>query len=1457
LSQPNFTWLRTEPSLIEPDVLPHHDLHNASPAAANPRLTDIFTGQPRPDRQGVWVHWMIPRAYRAGQTADQGSDISSPKFRTAPDRWLLIRRIHPGFTPADAITSGKVAEFTAWVIESNRVRNIEDIPGDIELDCAPFIRGSNASGSLDAQAELFIGRRTEVSQLPPGWINQPRVSPDQYVPLNVVGAANPLFADYAPHNANVFSVFDNFNTAITSATVSYYAVGWHADTAQDPMTNSGRRALLSSILGDLSMDLKASPPGEPQPDIDAFSTSRVLCHGAVYSVSYTTGTSRPFGVPGDDAGQKLANPDSHPLTVGTTPLDAVLAYVRAHRQQASGPSKSRSGLDESDLSQTEADILSLETLLLKQADDVDSQQEAIDMLSANNFQPAQDSGSVWHFAAAGAPPAGGAAAGDRTAKVFQPTPEQETQLAELNAAQFALDSVTLELRGEQWNLFAQWWEFVADPALQDVIKTPPDSLKGREGSTTLQYARVKALQNTQIRLTALRDTRLGPFGGPDVPGKIVNRPIQKAAQPRFYTQKDPTVLVPGIPNPWPVDWSTKLHARLSSQLQSKITPVTDDLSDAWPGLKTLWDTLLTAKLPADIQAGVRLLLEEFFQLSPDSAARAPLVNPVYHDHVVDNAVVDGLDALFQGRDRWGHRQPWFPLFVEWEARYYNIDFKKNWNLMPFDSNPTVGGATHWRYGLREDAVIAGMGDDTNPHLDERVIQGRILVLPQPGWSLMVTIQALLNSTPRDALPDDLKYVEAKDGPLPPGKTQADVDKKKQEKFLLDVSRMEYLSSPLSGFQDHLITRLNGTHVKPTYRDPITRASAPLQDAVDAAKDGAGFNFEQIVAMDTQTDKVPFANHVPYPDPTIPPFRPVCHGQFKFTKLSVFDKFGQAISAIDPAPAAFIPALYPVISEYFHPQHLDPDPTKPGYQSAKTVGSDSFGRCQFAQYPPTINQDARVNASFLHWDPKAGGDGSPGLWRRCSEWPSENPIWGFIVVNYAEYALQVFLPDGRFYREVRLGGPFGTVKTPSWAPFDQPTNSLGQIYPDLGPKLVHLDALCARFKDPVYLTSFIQMINNAADSMAHTPGLYADYLSSMVGRPLVLANIGYSIELAQPPFRNQSTLGSASGPLPLEEYDLQLKIGDKDRVYDGLVGYFTASDTPSSFGAELNLDTIFTYYPSGKHTTDLANLPCQPTHTTPYHINAYDATTRSPIPGLSPGSTDDAAQKACATLQAAHWRKLNIIGALFDPFSAMHLYAGGALPIGALRLPQWSLQDAMQRITAFFRVGPLLVTTPDLHRRFDPARVLSKEVPLVSGGGAEVPAGQGGGEGGGGGGRDGGGGGRDGGGGGRDGGGGGGSGGGGGGGGGVPLFKGVPVPAIQSADWEWLQPYAQPAPPQHKQGGGTELDPNPSSTKTFWNPFAIAPVDAKARFESGPYTAVEGFLLLKKPIMSGKGDGASG
>lgn len=63
--------------------------------------------------------------------------------------------------------------------------------------------------------------------------------------------------------------------------------------------------------------------------------------------------------------------------------------------------------------------------------------------------------------------------------------------------------------------------------------------------------------------------------------------------------------------------------------------------------------------------------------------------------------------------------------------------------------------------------------------------------------------------------------------------------------------------------------------------------------------------------------------------------------------SIIDKFGQAISAIDPRPANNIPPLYPNLSEYFHPQDLGGDINR-----ENVVTEDPAG-CQYAQYPPTI------------------------------------------------------------------------------------------------------------------------------------------------------------------------------------------------------------------------------------------------------------------------------------------------------------------------------------------------------------------------------------------------------------------------------------------------------------------------------------------------------------------------
>jgi hypothetical protein len=176
-------------------------------------------------------------------------------------------------------------------------------------------------------------------------------------------------------------------------------------------------------------------------------------------------------------------------------------------------------------------------------------------------------------------------------------------------------------------------------------------------------------------------------------------------------------------------------------------------------------------------------------------------------------------------------------------------------------------------------------------------------------------------------------------------------------------------------------------------------------------------------MGTETGTTPYANHVTFGDVPYSPFKPVTHGQFCFTKLNVIDKFGQAVSALDPAKLNPDP-LYPVISEYYQPDQL---PLADGEKVPKpnvVIKNDKDGFCRYVQLPPNLNQDARINAAFLTRDEPTPDQPLPP-WRPALEW--ESPIWGWMVVNYVEEGIQFFLPDGTFYREVRLGGVNGATE----------------------------------------------------------------------------------------------------------------------------------------------------------------------------------------------------------------------------------------------------------------------------------------------------------------------------------------------------------------------------------------------------------------------------------------------
>jgi hypothetical protein len=466
-------------------------------------------------------------------------------------------------------------------------------------------------------------------------------------------------------------------------------------------------------------------------------------------------------------------------------------------------------------------------------------------------------------------------------------------------------------------------------------------------------------------------------------------------------------------------------------------------------------------------------------------------------------------------------------------------------------------------------------------------------------------------------------------------------------------------------------------------------------------------------------------------------------------------------------------LYPCISDFYEPQMVK------NTQTANTVIKDSDGQCEFIQLPPQINQNARLNADFVKRtaddppdDPRVQ---DPAYWRPTTEW--ENPIWGWIVINYADYGIQLFLPDGTFYREVRIGGPNGALENPKWAPIspDQSTQ---------GADTAQLDALVERLNKADYATGFWNMITTAMDNLPPAPNAYAQFLNSIVGKPLALVNMGWSLELDGPQLVNQSTdstvqfpnpslLPLGPGAPPSDQYKFQVKLGDKEREYDGLVGYFDVIKVNPPKGQELDLSYVNTYFHPDQQMTPLKPLT---TDDYPKFEAFWVPLFVPPFPEFPPF---DQTPITPAAYTSERNKAMQIYGAIVDPFTPIHAYSS-FLPATALQLPSWTWQQAMNTMTAFFHTGPMTLTG-DV-QAYDPSRKLTtknmKDMPTAN----------------------------------------------------------VALPALGAGDWNWLQPYVDPQ--------GSDIDP------PVYNAYGIEKKGdvLKPGFQKGPYTAIEGFLQLRDPIM---------
>ncbi|KAK3694276.1 hypothetical protein B0T22DRAFT_487822 [Podospora appendiculata] len=403
------------------------------------------------------------------------------------------------------------------------------------------------------------------------------------------------------------------------------------------------------------------------------------------------------------------------------------------------------------------------------------------------------------------------------------------------------------------------------------------------------------------------------------------------------------------------------------------------------------------------------------------------------------------------------------------------------------------------------------------------------------------------------------------------------------------------------------------------------------------------------------------------------FKPATHGQFRMIKLNIVDKFGQVVHAINPSvPPNEAKPLYPCISERLRHQSKAANPL-----AANTVQEDKPGNCESVQLPPRINQPARINAHFV--------DIMDGVGPLRED---ENPVWGWLVVNFPDSGLQLFQADGTFCREIRFGGPKGTLASDDWLPFGPPRDAADRAK---STKVAQLNGFIERLKDASYLQGIVSMIEESSKNSPAAPNAYAETLASVIGKPLALVNVGWSLELAGDAYSNQSDFHTAlpsdlsllGGPQSSVSghYTFPIKIGDKNRLFDGTIGYFSPRSKGTATASDFyNLDTLHTYYVSNPAGTG----------------DPRSELTTASYPKLSPmwippfSNQPDLSAVDPSSYAATYARSLTVVGALIDPFCPINVYSG-ILPPKPLRLLPWVWQEAFSKMTAFFHLGPLVMT----------------------------------------------------------------------------------------------------------------------------------------------------------------------
>ncbi|KAF5980593.1 hypothetical protein FCOIX_4734 [Fusarium coicis] len=590
---------------------------------------------------------------------------------------------------------------------------------------------------------------------------------------------------------------------------------------------------------------------------------------------------------------------------------------------------------------------------------------------------------------------------------------------------------------------------------------------------------------------------------------------------------------------------------------------------------------------------------------------------------LDGPSPTGAPNPYVGLEDMKDTQGWFPLFVEWQLEYYHVPFER-WRL---ESNQNTG---QWRYVIPTDTGVS-LAADSAVGNDMRVISGRTEFLPEPGKTLQSRLEQLFSQTPASGSGDERRRAE----------------------ILEAVGGLEYFSASLSGLSDHLVTLRRGHHPRPKADDSVVNSVL-----------GIKANILQELEESGPAELAPYGLSTPLsPEYTsrFSPLKPVTHGQARFTKFAIVDKFGQVVSGISLGPqgdGAMYPSISPSLSCDVLPALENECPSlywpNTVVQAERTAGS-----CQFFQIPPRINQPARLNTHFLAPLTHDNIQTSKGLIRQvATEW--DNPIWAWVLPNFHNHSIQVYDPDGEFVIEILLRKDMVT-------PSDGPNKAISRP-----PLTGRLRILVAALRDPETCSSLFDMLAGASDNVSATGADFDQALPAALGRPFCISDVGVSLELSAPPLTDASLLSCVNPERNLCDYSFPVALGNHQAAFDGLVGTFSSSGDIGKISSAFTRDEERLTMASNGVMNKRRD---QSEHPQPLLLNPYF------LPGTLGGNLDE-----------EHRKRLVTVSAIVDPKTPIHVYSGSLFPAAALSLPRWPVDNALRKMRAFFAIGPILVPT---------------------------------------------------------------------------------------------------------------------------------------------------------------------